>query len=56
MGALLGMCRPAVVPAVSPLTVNSDRRPQINCVVGWQEDLHPVFASSGASVPCKAFR
>jgi hypothetical protein len=47
----LGMYRPAVVPAVSPLRVRSDRRPQINGDVGWQEDLNGVFASSRASVP-----
>jgi hypothetical protein len=54
MGALLWMFRPSVMPAVSPLTVHSDRRPQINGDLRWQEDLHRVVPSSGTSVPCKA--
>ena len=53
MGALQRMSRPAVVPAVRPLMENSDRRPQINGAVGWQEDLHRVFALRGASVRCE---
>jgi len=42
------------MPAVSPLTVHSDRRPQINGDLRWQEDLYRVIPSSGTSVPCKA--
>ena len=53
MAALLWMFMPAVMPAVSPLTVHSDRRPQINGDLRWQEDLHRIIPSRGTSVPCK---
>jgi hypothetical protein len=54
MGALLWTFRPAVMPAVGPLTIHSDRKPQINGDLRWQEDLHRIVPSSGTSVPCKA--